>query len=78
MIEEHRLDDRFLILSAYVKGSISRERAMQVLGLSWYGDLRQAATAAGLSIKLPAEVHVTMRKSAEKVFGTLGEIDDAL
>ena len=61
-------EDLFLILSAYSEGVISRYLTMEILGMSWYGDLLDAMSEAGLSIVLPEEVRESMRKTLNEVF----------
>lgn len=61
-------EDKLPILREYTAGVITRGRAMGLMEMTWYGDLRLAMNEAGLSIELPEDVRETMRRSAEEVF----------
>ena len=61
-------EDKLSTLRDYAAGVITRVVALDMLGLEWYGDLRQELAAAGISIKLPRDVIDTMRESINKVF----------
>lgn len=57
------------MLRQYAAGVLSRKRAMDALGLDWYGDLLVRMHARGVSMApLPAEVQAQMRDSVAKVF----------
>ncbi len=57
------------ILSAYATGVLSRSVAMIRLGYIWYGPMKDAMSAAGLSIQLPEPVQQRMDHSIDAVFG---------
>lgn len=73
-------EDLILILSAYTEGFITRSLTMELLGMTWYGDLLDAMSDAGLKIVLPDDALETMQKSINEVFAVLhqepkGEIE---
>ncbi len=45
---------RMGVLCSYATGAMSRGTAMKRLGLTWYGQLVDAMTAAGLSVQMSA------------------------
>lgn len=59
---------RLCILSAYATGVLSRSVAMIRLGYTWYGQLKDAMSAAGLRIQLPEPVQQQMDHSIDAVF----------
>ena len=61
-------EDKLSILRDYAAGIITRGRAIEMLEMTWYGDLRKELAAAGISIKLPQDVIDTMRESINKLF----------
>ena len=61
-------EDKLSILRQYTAGVITRGRAMGLLEMTSYGDLRLAMNEAGLSIELPEDVREIMRRSADEVF----------
>jgi hypothetical protein len=56
-------------LSSYATGEISRSEAMRRLGYTWYGQLQDALTAAGLQVELPGSVLQQMDASTDSAFG---------
>jgi hypothetical protein len=57
-------------LSFYTRGEISRSEAMRRLGYTWYGQLKDSLTAAGLQAQLPETVLQHMDASINTVFGS--------
>ena len=62
--------ERTLALEAYCRGKLSRDQAMQVLGMSWYGDLLSLVYSAGRAVQRlgPADL-AAMDRSVAAVFG---------
>jgi hypothetical protein len=64
-----RDDARRQALLDYTEGRVTRFVAMQRLGFTWYGQLLDAMSAAGLRMHVPAEAEARMRASMEQLFG---------
>jgi hypothetical protein len=62
---------RWLVLTAYAQGGLSRAKTMQLLGLDWYGDLLRALAAENIARpSLPAAQRAPMVASAVALLGT--------
>ena len=51
-------------LCAYATGHIPRSRAMQMLGFTWYGELKDALEAAGVTMTVDPVQHRKMVDTA--------------
>ena len=64
-------NDELRVLQAYASGELSRSRAMESIGLDWYGDLLVRMNVAGLRATEPSSADKQrMSESVAKVFGT--------
>jgi hypothetical protein len=56
---------RTAVLSAYAVGAMSRSVAMNRLGLTWYGELIDALSAANLKVAIDAETAAAMDRGLD-------------
>ena len=60
-----------MVLASYQSGVLSRSDAMNLLGISWYGDLLEALSQEKISRPLtPAKERAYMVENAIKVLGS--------
>lgn len=63
-------DDAVLgTLCAYATGYMPRSRAMQMLGFTWYGELKDALKAAGVAMTVDPAQHRKMVDAAVSLLG---------
>ena len=63
-----KLDAVLGVLCAYATGYMTRSRAMQMLGLTWYGELKDALEAAGVEMSVDAAAQQRRGEAAIALF----------